>query len=284
MKNQKISVIIPVYNSEKTLNLCLDSFLNQTYKNYEIIVIDNNSTDSSGGIIKNYKNFRYIFEKKKGRSYARNAGIKQASGEIIAMTDSDCVVPKNWIEKITEPIRRGKEAAVLGGEKPISKNFWAKNIQKANQAHFRSLIEGDYIKNIDTKNFAIKSEIIKNNLFNVTLGAAEDFELYLRLRKKIKVKFLPGIQVGHFHPSSFRKIINSSFERGYYSHKVFKKYGKDSDLINETNFTGMHLKNILGYPYRVVYSISKKPMGEVFVLFINAFFWEVGAIYSRLGK
>ncbi len=101
MKNSKVSVIIPIHNSEKTIKQCLTSVLNQTYKNYETIVVDNNSTDNSKSIINSFQNknkeIKYFFEKRIGRGFARNKGLKEAKGEIIIMTDSDCIVPQNCI-------------------------------------------------------------------------------------------------------------------------------------------------------------------------------------------
>ena len=91
MKN--ISVIIPVYNSGKYIYKCLSSILSQTYKNFEIICVDDGSTDNSKEIIldlaKDNKNIAYFYEENSGPSYARNNGIKHAKGEYITFIDSD---------------------------------------------------------------------------------------------------------------------------------------------------------------------------------------------------
>lgn len=83
MKNYpKVSVIIPVYNGEKTLARCLNSVLNQTHSNYEVIVVDNNSTDKTKEIINKFKEedskIRYAFEPYRSRGAARNKGIETA--------------------------------------------------------------------------------------------------------------------------------------------------------------------------------------------------------------
>lgn len=92
-----ISVIVPVYNVEKYLHKCIDSIINQTYKNLEIILVDDGSTDESGKICDKYKEadnrITVIHKKNGGLSDARNAGLKAATGDFIAFADSD-----DWID------------------------------------------------------------------------------------------------------------------------------------------------------------------------------------------
>lgn len=97
--NVEISVIIPVYNSEKYLNRCIDSVLNQSYSNFEIILVNDGSKDSSGEICDKYrekdKRVRVIHQSNKGQSVARNVGIKFAKGNWIHFVDSDdCIHPQ----------------------------------------------------------------------------------------------------------------------------------------------------------------------------------------------
>ena len=97
-----ISVIIPVYNTEKYLSKCIDSFINQTYKNLELILIDDGSTDSSPEICDKYKlkdkRIKVIHKKNGGLSDARNIGIKEATANLITFYDSDDFVEKDYIE------------------------------------------------------------------------------------------------------------------------------------------------------------------------------------------
>lgn len=94
-----LSIIIPVHNSEKYLNKCLDSILNQTYKDLEIILIENLSTDSSKKICEDYvksdSRVKLMIESKKGAAAARNCGIREANGEYISFVDSDDYVDHN---------------------------------------------------------------------------------------------------------------------------------------------------------------------------------------------
>ena len=99
-----ISVIIPVYNVEQYLNRCVDSVINQTYKNLEIILIDDGSTDNSGKICDEYsqkdKRVKVIHQKNMGVSNSRNKGINIAKGKYITFVDSDDVLNCQYIEFI----------------------------------------------------------------------------------------------------------------------------------------------------------------------------------------
>ena len=101
MKNEKISVIIPAYNIEKEISRCLDSVLNQIYKNIEIIVVDDGSTDSSGKMCDDWASWDdriiVIHKKNGGLSDARNVGIDKARGKFITFIDSDDFIEKNYI-------------------------------------------------------------------------------------------------------------------------------------------------------------------------------------------
>lgn len=104
MENQAlISVIIPVYNVEKYLHECIDSVINQTYKNLEIILIDDGSTDLSGQICDRYSsadNIKVFHQNNSGLSATRNAGVKQAQGKYIYFLDSDDYIVPDAIEKL----------------------------------------------------------------------------------------------------------------------------------------------------------------------------------------
>lgn len=100
--NPKISIIIPVYNVEDYLEQCLDSILNETYSNYEIILVDDGSSDSSPAICdrysKNYSNVDVIHKRNEGVSVARNVGIEKSKGEYIVFIDSDDWVREDFLK------------------------------------------------------------------------------------------------------------------------------------------------------------------------------------------
>lgn len=107
-----VSIIVPIYNSEKYLEQCLNSVLRQTYTNYEVILIDDGSTDDSRRIYNRFIEFdnRFVsyYQKNQGVSAARNHGLDVAEGEIIIFLDSDDVLFPTFLEYIVHPFMDGK--------------------------------------------------------------------------------------------------------------------------------------------------------------------------------
>ena len=100
MKSNYISIIVPIFNAEKYINKCIDSLLNQTKKELEIILVNDGSTDNTENIIKNYKDKRikYYKNKNQGIGKSRNFGITKATGKYIMFIDSDDYIEDNACE------------------------------------------------------------------------------------------------------------------------------------------------------------------------------------------
>lgn len=99
----KFSIIVPVYNTEKYLKRCLDSLINQSFSDYEIIIVNDGSTDNSSKVIEKYldnSKIKLIEEENQGLSSARNNGVKEAIGKYLIFVDSDDYVEKKLLEKI----------------------------------------------------------------------------------------------------------------------------------------------------------------------------------------
>jgi len=96
----RVSIVIPAYNEEFQLHACLQAIASQTVKPYEVIVVDNNSTDDTARIAQAYPFVRVVSEPRQGRVFARNAGFNAAQGEVIGRIDADIVLPANWVEHI----------------------------------------------------------------------------------------------------------------------------------------------------------------------------------------
>ena len=110
MKNELISIVVPIYNVEKYLEKCVESILRQTYKNIEIILVDDGSPDLCGEICENYKKIdkriTVIHKKNGGLSDARNYGIKHSNGKYITFIDSDDYVERDYIEYLYNLIKK----------------------------------------------------------------------------------------------------------------------------------------------------------------------------------
>ena len=103
-----VSIIVPVYNAERYIDKCIQSIINQTYKNIEIILVDDGSTDNSNIICKQYEkihdNLKLISTENRGVSCARNTGIESSSGKYIMFVDSDDYIDNDMIEKMLQKV------------------------------------------------------------------------------------------------------------------------------------------------------------------------------------
>lgn len=146
-----ISIIIPVYNVEKYIHRCIESILSQTFTNFELLLINDGSSDKSGDICDDFaledSRIRVIHQKNGGVSRARNKGIKLAQGDFLMFCDSDDYVEKNWCSQLIEAVKKDNRVLPVSGIKLIY-------------------------------NLKEKREVIKTFSQNVKIGKDEYFEIY----------------------------------------------------------------------------------------------------------
>ena len=176
MKKELISIIIPIYNIEKYLKRCVNSLLNQTYKNIEIILVNDGSTDNSPLICKEYeKNYKdkivYLNKKNSGVSEARNYGLQKAKGKFVTFIDADDYVKEGFIEKLYEQIKDDKTVLVISNAVNFDdEQEYEQTIQKKEQIKIN-------------KEQCIKELFLEKNFFSVCWG-----KLYKTEQAK-KIKF-----------------------------------------------------------------------------------------------
>jgi len=112
MKNLKVSIVIPAYNEEETIEKTIKSLLGQTYDNFDITVIDNNSKDRTGEIAG--KLVRTILETRQGYIFAVKRGIAETDGEILTICDADSVYPPDWLSVMIKKFEKKNVVAVYG--------------------------------------------------------------------------------------------------------------------------------------------------------------------------
>ncbi|CAN5188434.1 hypothetical protein BH09PAT1_BH09PAT1_5500 [soil metagenome] len=188
-----ISVVIPAYNEEKTLPLLLESFIHQTSKKpYEIILVNNNSTDNTDKIANSFKDrlpIHVILEKQKGRGPARRTGFATAKGEIILSTDADAILPPTWIETMSNYFHDITVSAVTGTCVIKDLNFIDREIFNFIQPKLMfgyRLVWGHYW--LTGSNFGIrKIDYEKAGGFDISLNAMEDIHLSPKVHQTGKI-------------------------------------------------------------------------------------------------
>ncbi len=187
--DKKISVIIPVYNVEKYLARCLNSIIKNTYKNIEIILVNDGSKDKSQEIIDKYKNkYGNIIKAKeqenKGPAEARNVGIEMASGEYLMFIDSDDFIKEDYIENYVKTLKEADYDLVAGGYHKWIDGKITYTIALQDEPWAKFMIMGPYTK------LYKKSFLQENNIKFVKVNIGEDIYFNLQvnaLAKKVKI-------------------------------------------------------------------------------------------------
>lgn len=123
MKEYKVSIIIPVYNVERYIERCLESVFNQTFKNSEVIIVNDGSTDKSMDIVKHYKEKCLIInQENSGLSSARNKGLEYATGDFILFIDSDDYIHPSMVKDMYDVIVSTQSDIVICGYQSVKEN------------------------------------------------------------------------------------------------------------------------------------------------------------------
>lgn len=217
-KEPKISVVIPAYNEEKYITKTLESLKKQISPPFEIIVVDNNSGDRTKEIAKSF-GVKVIIEKIKGTGAARKKGFENASGEIIATTDADTILPPNWLYKIKEAFLKNPEIIAVGGPYRFDSKKYKIFVEFF--AWIWIFLDKIFNKgnNIPGVNMAVLKSAYKKVGGFKNCGY-EDLDLSLRLKKYGKVLFLKDLLV----ITSFRRYAQKGFFKTVW--KYMKNYYK----------------------------------------------------------
>lgn len=210
MTKNKISIIIPVYNGEKYLERCIKSVLNQTYSYYEIIIVDDGSTDKTEQIskefTKKYDCIKYFRKKNGGVSSARNFGLDNASGNYVLFLDHDDYLDYNYIEELLNFAEDKKIDIVRSGYKTVDSE--GKIINKCKYMDNSVIIPENYFKIFLESTFFgyaggvfISMETINDTRFNSSLKFAEDLDF-------IRTCFKKSGKMGYLNNCGYNYFVN----------------------------------------------------------------------------
>ena len=227
-----VSIIVPVYNGAHTIEECIKSLLNLEYPEdkYEIIIVDNNSTDTTVEIVKKYP-VKLLHEGKQSSYPARNLGIKNAKGEIVAFTDADCIVDKMWLEQMVKTFE-DETTAGMGGEilaynpKSIAERYSDKSDVLSQKDNFEYKFVNLKMPFIATANAAYKKEILDEiGHFDDSFLISGDIDLTWRvLMKGYRMVYEPKALVFHRHRTTPYALFKQFLGYGKEHPKLFKKH------------------------------------------------------------
>jgi len=242
-----ISIIIPNHNGEKTIGRCLDAAFASRYPNFEVMVVDDCSTDHSIAIIDKYPCRLIRLPEHGGASKARNTGAQNSKGDVLFFIDNDCLLQADTLAKAAAVYQQEGPGVVIGGTYtllPYDQTFF-------------SIFQSVYIHYSETKNtgnpdyIATHAMIIAKSLFQQSGGfneyfmpILEDVEYSHRLRQKgIRLLMKPDIQVQHIFNFSLAKSMRNGIRKS----KYWSIYSiKNRDLLSDSGTASLEFKfNVL---------------------------------------
>jgi GT2 family glycosyltransferase len=238
----KVSVVVCAYNAERTMSPCLASLEKLTYPNYEVIVVNDGSTDSTREIAERYEYIRLINQENKGLSAARNIGIAAATGEIIAFTDSDCVADPDWLTYLVATFLRSGRLAVGGPNFPPPEDALVPSavaVSPGGPTHV--LLNDEVAEHIPGCNMAFrKSALEEINAFDPVFRAAgDDVDLCWRLQNQgYQIGFSPAAVVWHFRRNTVKAYLNQQRGYGKAEAQLYFKHPYRFNLLGQSRWLG----------------------------------------------
>jgi glycosyltransferase involved in cell wall biosynthesis len=267
----KVSVIINCFNGEEYLKNSLESILNQSYKNWELIFFDNNSNDNSYEIFKSFNDERFKYFKSSSKvslSQARNIAVSKCTGEWIGFCDCDDVWHKNKLEFQVEKVKSSldsKLALVYGKSSLIVENNYKKKINWRKLKYNLELSSDELFYKLIHKNFIFWGSVLINKKVFIELGGidpelnqAEDFDIILKIAKRYNVSFVQEEVFSYrIHQNN---LTHSQIDLDFIEvDKILKTY-----LPDERVYNAIHLRRI---KYLILCVINFKILSFLNLLF-----------------
>lgn len=215
----RVSVVVPVFNGADVIGDCIRSLLGVAYPRdwAEIIVVDNGSTDGTVGVVESFGGgaVRLLHEAARGASAARNRGIREARGEIVALTDADCVVDPGWLGALVAPL--GDPTVGVVGGAVLSRRPCSRIEAFGEVIHDqRSAIEVVSRPYVATGNWGSRRAVlVEAGLFDLTLRRGQDAELSQRIHAAgLRLVYVPEARVYHRNERTLAGLLREGYQHG----------------------------------------------------------------------
>ena len=237
----KISIIIPVYNSSLTLKECLNAIFNSNFKNFEVIVVSDNSSDNSVSIAKQYQCKIIELPENKGPAFARNEGAKISKGDILLFVDSDVIIQKDALNYLSDKFFQDEINAIQGiySHEPTYKSI-VTQYQMSYNCYYIWHKNKKYTASLSTCCFAIRKKIflnLKGFNTNIKRASVEDEEFgYSLIDKGYKILILRELNGEHRVDYNIRHFVKKKLHsytdamKGYHRNKTYV------NKIKQTNY------------------------------------------------
>ena len=241
-RTPRVSVVVCAYNADRTMDQCLASLEHLNYPDYEVIVVNDGSTDRTLEISERYKYCRIISQPNKGLSVARNVGAEAATGEIIAYTDSDCVADKDWLTYLVHKMEHGGLTAVGGPNFPPPEDDLvpaAVAVSPGGPTHV--LVSDEVAEHIAGCNMAFRKDVLLQlgGFDPVYRAAGDDVDICWRFQNAgYTIGFAPAAVVWHFRRNTVEAYLNQQKGYGKAEALVYAKHPLRFNLFGQAKWLG----------------------------------------------
>ena len=227
------SVVVAARDAETELEPCLASLLRAEYpaERREILIVDNGSGDRTAEIIRRFP-VRLLHEPRRGVSHARNAGIRASRGELIAFTDPDCLVSRQWLSELARAFADPETSAVAGAIVPYPPSTQVELYAARRRSHSQERAMSHPLRPFAmTPNLAFRAQVFDRiGLFDTTFpgGGWEDADLCWRLsRASGAIRYAPRAVVFHRYRGTARDFLVQHYRYGYGLSLIYGKYRQE---------------------------------------------------------
>lgn len=213
----RISVIVCTYNGSATLRECLEALGRQRFADFELILVDDGSTDATAEIASSFPSCHYLRQDHSGLSAARNLGASVASGDILAFTDDDCIPDEEWLLRISTAFDDPQWVAAGGPNiPPHPKNRIEAIVAASPGAPVHVLLDDEEAEHLPGCNFCVRKDALKriSGFHREFTTAGDDVDICWRLREAGgRLRFVPGAMVWHHRRFTIRDYLSQ--QSGY---------------------------------------------------------------------
>ena len=294
-----VSVIVCTYNGSRTLRECLTSLEKLDYPDYEIIVVDDGSTDETSGIIESFTSIRSLSQDHGGLSNARNLGAAKARGRILAYTDDDCVVDEHWLSHLVAAFDRGGYGAVGGPNiSPPASTLTRACVAAAPGAPAHVLLTDTVAEHIPGCNLAVTREAFDRigGFMPEYHTAGDDVDFCWRLQEAgYEIGFAAGAMVWHYRRFRMRLYLRQQIGYGKAEAILIRNHSQRFGMLGGARWSGMVYQGgglrlvdrmpriyqgVFGYaPFQAIYT---QPRSDFFNI-ATSFQWLVLAALLAVG-
>jgi len=221
------SVVVPVRNGERVIGRCLRSLTTQDFGNaYEIIVVDDGSTDATARMVGQFPKVRLIRQSPLGPAAARNRGIEAARGDVVLFTDADCVPESGWVREMVTGMTQASAAGAKGTYTTRQQSLVARFVQIEYETKYKRLAKQTTIDFVDTYSAVYRRSVLQEiNGFDerFVTASVEDQELSFRVAERgHRLVFLPRARVEHLHAATLWAYARKKLRIGYWKALVLR--------------------------------------------------------------